>query len=84
MLRVRELSAASANVFVTSHARTRMRQRGITLVEVLAVLRSGRVVEAPAPDMRGNWKATMSRVVAGREIGVAVAIEAGIVVITVF
>ncbi len=83
---IRELSGSSANVIFTPHARKRMRQRDITDLQVLEVLRRGSVVqgEGPAPDIHGNWKATFRKIVAGQEVSVAVALSNGIVVITVY
>jgi hypothetical protein len=38
-----------------------MRQRGVTPLEVLEVLRKGGIVEGPAPDLEGCWRCTMQR-----------------------
>ncbi|MGE0151985.1 MAG: DUF4258 domain-containing protein [Reyranellaceae bacterium] len=81
---VRELAAVSDNVAILRHAAQRMRERGIGLMQVLDVLRGGRVSEGPALDIHGNWKATMDRVIAGQKIAVVVAIENRLIVITVF
>lgn len=84
--RVRTLAVSSENVFFTPHARKRMRQRDITDLQVLEVLRRGSVVqgEGPAPDIHGNWKATLRKVVAGQDVNVPVALSEGAVVITVY
>lgn len=81
---VRELAAVSGNVVILRHAAQRMHERDIALAQVLEVLRHGRVSEGPALDIHGNWKATMSRSVAGQKTTVAVAIENRLIVITVF
>lgn len=84
--RVRKLSASSANVVFSSHARARMRKRSITSDQVLEVLRRGSIApgENPAPDIYGNWKATLRKNVAGEEVNVAAALDKGVVVITVY
>jgi hypothetical protein len=84
LARVRALSALSENVVFTSHARTRMRQRRISDLQVLEVLRRGTVAEGPALDIYGNWKATLRKAVAGEIVHVAAALEKGVVVITVY
>lgn len=84
--RVRALSVSSENVVFTRHARLRMLQRDVTDLQVLEVLRRGSVVrdEGPAPDIHGNWKATLRRTVAGQEVNVAAVLSGGVVVITIY
>lgn len=84
LARVRALAALSENVVFTGHARTRMRQRRISDLQVLEVLRRGTVAEGPALDIYGNWKATLKKTVAGQTVHVAAALEKGVVVITVY
>ncbi len=90
MLRIiRRLAQDSCNVFVTSHAKTRMRQRRITLAQVLACLRKGAICEPAHQDISGDWKCTMMYRWAGDEVSVAAALhrdEDGewIAVVTVF
>jgi len=43
---IRHLAADSANVFFTRHARTRMRERHITQMQVLEVLKRGVISRA--------------------------------------
>jgi hypothetical protein len=86
---VRELSTDSANVYVLSHAKTRMRQRSITFKQVLCCLRSGHICESAHLDIRGDVRVTMRHLNAGDEVHVAVALKKGIqgkmiAVITVF
>lgn len=85
MLRlIRELAAVDANVKFTNHARRRMEERGILIRQVMNVLRMGVVVEGPARNIRGNWQCTLRRFAAGTEVHVAVAIEDGVLIITVY
>ncbi len=86
---IRDAAADSARVFLTHHANARMRERRITLTQVLRCLQRGRLSEGPAPDtMKGGWKCTVEHYSAGEQLGVAVGIESvqasDIVVITVF
>ena len=86
---IRDAAVDSSRVFLTHHASARMRERRITLTQVLRCLRMGRISEGPAPDtMKGGWKCTVEHYTAGEQIGVAVGIESvpadGVVVITVF
>lgn len=86
LARVRALAASSESVVFVGHARLRMRQRGISDLQVLEVLRRGTIVdgEGPAPDVHANWKATLRKTVAGQEVHVAVALADGVIVITVY
>ena len=86
---VREISTNSANVYVVPHARARMRQRNITLKQILCCLRFGCISESVHLDIRGDWKLTMRHLSAGDDVTVAIALKQGtrggmIAVITVF
>ena len=48
-----------------------MRQRRVTLPQVLTVLRKGRVVEPAHQDVKGNWKCTLECLAAGDHVRVA-------------
>jgi len=84
LARIRALAASSGNVQYTLHARKRMVERHITDLQVVETLLRGRLIEGPALDIRGNWKATLSRTVAGQNLRVAAALWRGVVVITVY
>jgi Domain of unknown function (DUF4258) len=83
---VRDLAADNANVFFTSHALTRMRQRKVTPLEVIKCLLKGVIVEGPALGLKGDWELALERMGAGRRLRVAVAIDmpARLIVITVY
>ena len=72
---VRELATDSANVYVLSHAKTRMSQRNITLKQVLYCLKSGHICESAHLDIRGDVRLTMRHLNAGDEVHVAVALK---------
>ena len=90
MLRViRELAQDSGNVFVEPHAKQRMRQRHITLTQVIECLRKGVIDEPAHTNIRGNWKCTLRHLHAGDVIRLVAAIEKDengdwIAVVTVF
>lgn len=71
---VRKLAADSNKVVITDHAAKRMRQRKVSLPQVLACLLRGTISEPVHQDMHGNWKATLAHRHAGEDIRVAVAI----------
>lgn len=85
-----ELARDSANVFFTTHAEKRMRQRKITRTEVLRCLRAGHITEGPSLSIKGNWEVRMQVASAGAPISTVAALEYDettgnyLVVITVF
>ncbi|MBN8508071.1 MAG: DUF4258 domain-containing protein [Burkholderiales bacterium] len=84
---IRDRATLSANVVFVHHALVRMRERAIMRLEVLEVLRQGRLRRAPEPDpAHGSLKCLMQRFIAGRELGVVAAVsddDPGVVVVTV-
>lgn len=87
---VREIAKDSGKVIVTKHAIARMRQRRITLLQVLDVLRKGTLSEPASLDIHGNWKVTVQCKTCGENVTVAGAIDMAqapgkrVFVITVF
>jgi hypothetical protein len=87
---VREIAKDSARVIFTRHVELKMRQRRITLPQVLRCLAQGQVAEGPARDVKGNWTMTLEVLSAGELVTVVAALarnKAGdmiIVVITVY
>ena len=72
---IRHLAAESAIVFFTRHARTRMRERHITQMQVLEVLKRGVIRREPEPDLKtGHTQCRMERAITGRHIGVVLAL----------
>ena len=82
--RIRELAAVDSNVRLTNHALWRMDERGILLRQVIAVVRTGVIDEGPALNIRGNWQCTLRGRAAGMEVHVAVVIEDGVLILTVY
>ena len=85
--KIAEICVDSAKVVVTKHAKTRMRERQVSLTQVLHVLRKGSVVEPAHQDIHGYWKCTLASTISGDFIKVAAALkeESGekVIVITV-
>lgn len=86
---VRETARQSCNVFLVEHAKVRMRQRRITLIQVLTCLRKGNIYESAYIDIKGDCRLTLRHVCAGDDIRVAVAVKRDtnnktVAVITVF
>ena len=82
------VSADSANMILTSHAKQQMKKRKVTDMQVLHVLKKGLIVEGAHLNIRGNWQCTLGATIAGDRIKVAAALWAGseigaVVVITV-
>lgn len=90
MLRIiRELAQEPANVFVKKHARMRMKERSITLAQVVTCLRRGSIDEQAHESIGGDWRCTLRYQQAGDLVRVAAAIEKDesgqwIAVVTVF
>ncbi|WP_301951150.1 DUF4258 domain-containing protein [Burkholderia sp. L27(2015)] len=79
----------SGRVFITPHAKKRMRERRITLLQVLDCLRNGMISEPAHTNLQGNWQCTLTRRNAGDQVSIAAAMERTedgdwAVVITVF
>lgn len=86
--RVRELAVpgdTSKINFRITHLQERMRQRGVTMRQILETLRHGECVSGPKLDDHGDWRIKLSAMVAGRRIQVWVAVRPRrVAVITVF
>ncbi|NCP15044.1 MAG: DUF4258 domain-containing protein [Sphingomonadales bacterium] len=62
---LRKIATDSARVVLTDHARLRMRQRKVSVAQVLTCLQRG-IISEPVPlDPHGNWKLTVAHRVAG-------------------
>lgn len=72
---VRQLAADSAGVFLTKHAKMRMRQRHIDRRQVMDVLMLGRVIETPAQQAAGDWLFKMFYVTKGDDVTVVVSLK---------
>jgi hypothetical protein len=85
---IRAIAKDSSCVFFTKHLKVRMTQRKITAVEVLDCIRNGTISRAPEPSQDGqSMECRMERYVAGRNLGVVVALcdeDPDIVLVTVF
>jgi hypothetical protein len=77
----------AASVLISVHALSRMALRKVTRDEVHEVLRKGRLLRAPEPNIRfGSLECRMQRFIAGREVAVVAAVsdaDPSVVVVTV-
>lgn len=82
---IREAAEDTGRIILTHHAERRMRQRRITMTQVIACLRKGVITEGPALDIKGCWACRIERTVAGDEVKVALAIDppSRVVIVTV-
>jgi len=83
---IRERAADSNKVTVTDHAQQRMEERGITLDDVLGILRQGHVYLTPRKNERSEWQAEMERrMPGGRDAAVVTVVprRSGLIVRTV-
>lgn len=63
--KLRAIAKDSSNVFLTGHAKARMRQRKITLKQIICCLEHGAIKEGPARNTKGNWLITLEVISAG-------------------
>lgn len=73
--KLREIVTDSHRVVLTTHAKARMRKRGIHMRQVMECLRRGRIHEPAHLTIQGDWKATLEHQHAGDVVRVAVALE---------
>jgi hypothetical protein len=86
---IKGIAEDSSRVIFTLHAEKRMCQRKITRTQVLRCLTHGRIVEGPAPSIKGNQELKMEVMSAGEIVTVVAALERDnsgnyAVIITVF
>jgi len=90
MLRlVRETALHSENIYLTKHAKKRMRERGISRTQIEYCLRSGNIDEPAHVTVQGNWRCCLRCVHAGDLVKVVVDLEKDeasrwLMVVTVF
>lgn len=84
---IRWVAKDTSRVFITRHARDRMRERTVLQDEVYECLRQGLIRLTPEPDLKtGNLVCRMERYVCGRSIGICVALaddDPDLIVVTV-
>lgn len=70
---------ASANKFVIEpYFRQRLKERGITMSQVLRALKEGHMDQGPKRDEHGDWRCRVRKRVAGRRVRVVVGISGGL------
>lgn len=73
--KLREIAKDSSKVFLTDHARKRMKQRKITLPQILCCMEHGQFDEGPYRESNGSWKMKLSVISAGDVISVVVVLD---------
>lgn len=66
---IRALALDTGSIILTDHAQERMEQRGIVMRDLLRILRTGYVDEAPVELREGDWQCKMTQQIGGREAG---------------
>lgn len=85
---IRTLAENSSSVFITHHAKVRMKERKVTSQEVYECLRLGQIIRVPEENQdKGSLECLMERYVSGRQLGVIAALcdeDPDAIVVTVF
>jgi hypothetical protein len=75
---IRTQAVTAANVIFTHHALLRMRQRHISHIAAFEILKKGVIRREPEPNLRrGTLECHMEYYVAGRDLALVVAVDAG-------
>ena len=86
---IRETAEDTARVFISPHAKKRMRERKITPTQIYDCLRRGSVTEPAHTNSKGHWQCILNRRSAGDDVNVAAVLERDehgdwVIVVTVF
>ncbi len=85
---IRVTAKNTSSVFITGHAKDRMRQRKVTSAEVYECLQHGQITREPEENQeKESLECRMERYVSGRHLGVIVALcdeDPDAIVVTVF
>ncbi len=74
--RTHELAKNTENVsWDCPHAQQRMNERGVTIRQILDVLRHGKGIAGPILDQYGDWRIKLKRFSAGRNVQVVVVVR---------
>lgn len=73
---VHQQARDTKNIIFTAHVQKRMKERKLTAPCVVEALRHGRMKRPAEPNIKTGWlECRLDRYVAGREIGIVVAID---------
>jgi hypothetical protein len=85
---IRTIAKNTAAIFLTDHAKKRMRERKVTAEEVFQCLQLGSIDREPeGNEEKGSLECLMERYVAGRQLGIIVALcdeDPDAIVVTIF
>jgi hypothetical protein len=71
-----QLAKKTENVFFDApHVQLRMRERNVTIRQILDVLRHGKGIDGPNLDKYGDWRIKLKRFSAGRSVQVVVVVK---------
>jgi len=73
---IRSAVKQTSRVGWSQHATKRMRQRKVSMSQVLRVLKTGGIIEGPYEDLKtGHWLCKLTQFTAGDDVSVVIAIE---------
>lgn len=85
---IRTIAKNTVKIFITDHAKKRMKERKVTSQEVYECLQLGQIVRTPEENQeKESLECLMERYVSGRQLGVIVALcdeDPDAIVVTVF
>lgn len=85
---IRTIAKNTASIFLTDHAKKRMRERKVSTEEVFQCLQMGTIDREPEGNQeKGSLQCLMERYVAGRQLGIIVALcdeDPDAIVVTIF
>lgn len=85
---IRTIAKNTASIFLTDHAKKRMRERKVSSEEVFQCLQLGTIDREPEGNPeKGSLECLMERYVAGRQLGIIVALcdeDPDAIVVTIF
>lgn len=70
-----EIAQDSSRIEFSKHARQRMSERNITLVQIIRILGRGKFEEQPHRTPNGNWQMKLSGLSAGHDIKIVCALD---------
>src|ERR1700733_14857042 len=74
--KVHELAKNSDNIYLDNpHVQLRMKERKVTIRQILDVLRHGKGVDGPNLDRYGDWRIKLKRFSAGRSVQVVIVVK---------
>lgn len=73
--KLREFAKKSSKIKLSSHARVRMKERAISMKQIMCCFEHGDITEGPYPDTRGDCKLNVTVRTAGENVTATVVIK---------